>query len=454
MCASKAPYRIKKILLVAAINPQSLKSIICGLRQHYPAAVIDVLISHNGINNNQQRLNWLPVSSSSIEPEDFHNIEHYQVVCLAISHVARASYKTLVECCARVGKTLMLWTASGQQALDVRDSLDFIPEPIGKRRRFCRTSTNKIILFRPSDQSLSNLQDNWQKQGKKIQRVESIAALEEAMTPGCEVVFNYCITDYSALSVAIELCFKHHVKLSAYITVDLVDLCENEKLKYCLLDFNRSCLHQFDYVYVMKTRSYFIERYRLADSKFELLSSTGSTELTAAVETSVRVKTKTLKLVYHGLNYYWHELAEFLPVFVELRQHCHVRLDIFGRVHESLRLGGKELFPKAEARVKQAVEQYRQFPEVCVHGFAATHELKSAFSQADYYVGLTRLNSNMAKSEFRTGIIEALAFDLKILHKKSPALNEMGLSQQDYLNIDSADSREAAYRIIRDWHGY
>ena len=440
-----------KILIIAAVNEESAIEALPKVMKHFKSENIDLLITSKLIKQVDVKARIINSKNDFLEDSDFDFDGDYDISILQISHVSRSSYKSLVKNCLRKGNESYLLINKNFQKLDSRECEESLPKFLSVESSFKNSIINKILLFRPSDKSIGYLEKNWIKNGIETKEIHTIAELDESLTREfTEVFFNLCITDLPVIYGALLLCLKRNTRVSAYLTIDLSDICEDNLLKQNIRSFYRSFLSHLDFIYVMKTRSYLVDRYDLKNEKYQLLETSGSSLLQP---TDVVVENDgVLRLIYHGLHYCWHELGEFLPVFEQLRKKCKVKLDIFGRVHESLTIGEVPLFPEAERHVRAHLEEYAQFPEVTFYGFASIKLLNKYLSEAHFYIGLTRLKSHMAESEYRTGIIEVSPFPLKVLHKKSPALDEMGLIEgKDYLNIDSGEPERAIEIILEHY---
>jgi hypothetical protein len=168
--------------------------------------------------------------------------------------------------------------------------------------------------------------------------------------------------------------------------------------------------------------------------------------------TARRKKEAPIRFVYHGLHYFWHELAEFLPVFNALTALHPAHLDIYGRLHESVSCGGESLFPNAEQQGHDLLEHLSKRSDITLHGFTPPNDLAQAVADADFYVGITASKTLMADTEMRTGIMEARQTGCRILHKTTHGTRSFGLQAgQDFLPIDAAQPQVAATHILNDF---
>ena len=441
-------------LIVAACSETRALEVIDDLRKQGHRKNFTVLIAN--IDPEKSPLSQFSTvilcNGSSVELFDFENLGSvkFNQSLLIINHVIRPSYKALVEATVSFAEESFLYTFNGGfQSLDIRDSFDSLKSINSEYAEVSKHDSKLCLMFRPSDQTMKRFEKERLEGGLQVLKVDSIFEFEQHLPQTSEVFFNWCITDYVALKQAFDLSLIYPVKRTGYITVDLVDLAEDEELKEELLTLNQSMISQLDFAYVMSTRQFFIERYKLDSSKLELSQTTTNNSF----ESQFPVKSKsqrTLKLFYHGMMYYWHELDQFMPIFEELNKICDMELVICGRVHESVKYQGKDLFPLKEKQMREALVKYQEFKNVRYLGFAPMKDLRREMDRSHYFIGLTAGVDLMAQSEFRTGVIEALQNSgLTLLHKKTPALDYIGLKDgDDYLAIDANDTPKSAQIIV------
>lgn len=448
-----------RLFIVAACSEQRLMEVISDLRSRGLDERLTVLIANVDLASSPLRelAEVFVCAGDSIEICDFKILQgrSFTNSLLLINHVIRPNYKNLVEATVQRAESSFLYTFNGGfQNLDIRDSYDdFDGVEISTLTSVSESEESLSLFFRPSDQTMKRFEKERLEQGIKVLKVDSLAEFEKYLASASEVFFNWCITDYVSLKLAFDLSLKYSLKRTGYITVDLVDLAEDEGVKEELEELNRSMISKLDFCYVMSTRQFFVDRYKIDRQNVELTQTLAG----EVVEKNEVIKGGStgdeLQLFYHGMMYYWHELDLFMSIFLELRKLCKVRLTITGRVHESVKFLGRDLFPKKEQRMREALKKYLSFPEVDYLGFTSIENVNKHLCSADYFVGLTAGDSLMAQTEFRTGVVEALAVGSgRLLHKETMAFKALRLeADKEYLAVSSQAAKESAQKIYEDW---
>ncbi len=393
----------------------------------------------------------LPAAGESISAVDFQVLAAYDAVVLAIGHVGRSAYPVLVRACCAVAGQAFLYGALGLQPLDERDGRETWPEPIRPASAAGPARPRSWLFFRPSDQSAFRLADQWQRAGATVHQAETLKAFD-LLLPQVEGVFlDWCLADYGILFPALQAALDAGKRVEGFVALDLADVTEDPARVQRIKDLNQSALTTWHHAHVLATRGHIARRYGLELARCSpLLNLPDETVWFPAPRPSAPRNAASLRIAYHGLFYFWHEVAEFQPVYEELLRHGPASLDLYGRVHESVCLGGQPLFPESERAVRLALDQLAALPGVTRHGFTPPAMAAAAIREADFYLGITAGATLMSRTEMRTGVEEALRLGTPVLHKTTPAMGTRGLvADRDYVAVDAQAPQAAADRILQ-----
>ncbi len=450
-----------RVLVVGAGADALLDETARRIRAVSPRAHITLLIARDradpGLAAYSQVLRG--TAGGMVEDADFANLGSFDAAVLAMSHVARASYPGL---CARTlehaPEACLSW-GGALDPMDARETLVSWPEPIkgvrNGRRGAGGQKPAEWLFFRPSDQTVWRRAEALAAEGARVRVVQTLAALEAALPRAQAAFFDWCITDYGALFAALRLCIEAGLYTEAFLALDLADLAEDPAVAARIITLNRTALPRLDRVNVLFSRTHLLDRYPLSPQRCAKVGNLPDPKVWAPGPATPRqpappTALRPLRLAYHGLFYFWHEVAEFVPVYERLRQAVPVKFDLFGRVHESVSLGGTPLFPRAQQKVERALEKLKKFPEVALHPFTGAAAVRGALEEADLYVGITAGTTLMARTELRTGLVEALCAGVRPVHRRTPATDTAELIPgRDFVAVNSRRPSDAARAVLQ-----
>lgn len=421
-----------RILVVGATTDERLKELGCLLREACPSATLDLYRPRREQAAPAVYDRIIQLETAAVDPEQLRRAGRYDLVVLAIAHVMHAHYKALVAACCACANDVFLYSAHGLQPLDQRDAQSIFPVPPKHAPVPPAPAPPRCwLFFRPSDQTVIQRADALERSGAEVFRVQTLAAFERLIGRVDAVFYDWCITDYGVLAAALEMAVEAGVRQEVFLALDLADLAEDPAMRERLLAFNRAVMPLFHQVYPLWTRPFLVERYRLSDGSFTYTRNIPNPDIWRRNECAGGpvARPGPLRFAYHGLFYFWHEVFEFMPVFQKIQEKCDAVFDLFGRVHDSVDVGGESLFPETERRVQAAFAECATRPGVCVHGFTAPDDVRKHLLGCDYYVGITQGGSLMSDTEMRTGVEEALALGCAVLHKPTSALALAGFSR-------------------------
>lgn len=443
----------RRILVAGATTDERLVTVSHELRALAPNARLLLLRPHREepFPNNSSFDDFIQAAGPSLTPEDIDRAPACDILVPAIAHVTRPAYPGLIAACCRAARHTFVFTASGLQPVDERDARTTRPVPITGRRPPPGNPVASCAFFRLSDQPALQMAQQYAATGIQLFFVETLAALEETLPNVDTVYFDWCLTDYTALFQAIQLAAEAGKRLEAFVALDLADVTEDAALRDRLIELNRSALPLLDHAYILATRGFLAERYALSRDCYTLTKN--STDAAAwHLYDRTFAKRDVIRLAYHGLMYFWHELEECFPILFALHEKHPLHVDLFGRPHENLCIGGASLFPEREEKTRRFLRELEKLPFVQRHGFIPQGTMIRMINQADYYIGITAGATLMSRSEMRTGVVEAMHTRTRVLHKTTDGTLDAGWRAGiDYLEIDAADPARAADRILEDF---
>ena len=437
-----------KILIACATTDNRLNELIDELQTRWSNAELHILRPAGRPLLDFPGTIFLKGSADQLLVEDITSTGRFDVAVLAIAHVGRALYPTLVQGCCTCANACFLYSTMGLQPLDARDADESLFSVVGNKLVPPKTKIDSWVFFRPSDRTAHALADEYVSTGVPVIKVETLAALEENLTPTTGVFFDWCITHYPTLFQAVQMAATVGCRMEALLSLDLSDLAENHEQARRLLSLNHSALKQMDHVYYLGSRSFLVERYDLIANTTPRWNHVGGCWARSASQQSPRPN-DSLSFVYHGLFYPWHEVGAFIPVYKELSKRVETTFELFGRQHESLTIDGMELFPRKYKEVEEQLEELASLPGVIFHPFTPPKEITRTMHNSNYYVGITAGDSLMSQSETRTGVEEAYAAGMRILHKSTRAVKQRGWNApEDYFSMDVNEFNDSVNRLL------
>ena len=442
----------QRVLVVGATSNVLLRRLLTEIKPFLPHAKFFCL--HPAGLPDQDLLGYDELITSdgeNIQCSDLMRLPSFDAVFLAIGHVARTSYPVLCQTIDGLSSNIFLFSGLGLQPLDMREANDSWPQPVtaGKSNRK-GSAAETWIFFRPSDQTAYRMAERFEQEGKTIWQVETLKAFEELLPKAQAVFFDWCLTDYRVLFEAVSSAKAAGLWTEAFLALDLVDVCEDIDLAARLEAINRTALQALDRVHYLFTRDFLVKRYQL-DCNRSLPTGNLYDPIVwrDGISHKNHKRSTEIRFVYHGLFYFWHEVAEFGTIYRKLIEQHPARFELFGRIHESIRIGGVSLFPSRELAARNLLNQMKEWPGVRIHGYCSPPETRQAITESDYYVGITAGNSLMSKTEIRTGVLEAMQCNTPVLHQQTPGLTKTYPDQnRNIVTVDAHDPDQAVNRIL------
>lgn len=439
----------KKILVIGASADSLLQQASNSISNLIPNANM-TLVLPSGRTAPTGFSDILQGKTNEVTSSDFTMLtKRFDAAVLVMAHVNRPSYSGLVWQCSECADNIFLYSTMGLQPLDLRDGLSNWPEEISTTTpSTISTQPTNWVFFRPCDQTVFRIAEKYAKTAR-VNIVETLSAFEKLSKTADAAFFDWCLSDYRAVFNAFSMAGQENLRREAFIALDMVDLAEKKPLRQNIEKLNQSAFHKLDYSYILSTRLFIADRYNIKPKNFEPAENIPDENIWKPQPRPALCKTK-INIVYHGLLYFWHEVAEFAPVLQELKKHVdEVTLDIYGRVHESSVIGPDPVFPQARSKTEAAIAKMCKIDGVTLHGYTPTETVHEKVAQAHFYLGITAANTLMSKSEMRTGVVEALKTGARVLHKKTTATELTGLKADiDYIDIDSNKPQQAAAKIL------
>ncbi len=439
------------ILVIGASTDERILAAGRAAGERWPGAHLSVLLPHGCSLSCPASFRVIEAASDTLGPDDLRGVDPCDAVVLTLSHVGRNNYPEFVRHCTVLAKQCFLFSSLGWQRLDSRDAESCWPEIIPSAKRFSpSTQPRSWVFFRPSDRTAHHIASSFQKKGLAVLKVETLAELEAVIPQTDAVFFDWCVTHYGALFHAVQMALEHGKRMEALISLDMADLAERPEVSQRLIEFNRSALPLMDHIHYLASRKFILERYAIDVTSATPWWNQANPDhwRIPGSHPARRESNSPVHIVYHGLFYPWHEVAEFIPVLEALLSRRPVCFDLFGRIHESLSIAGESLFPEKERQIREAVRRMERIPGVVFHPFSSPTMIREAMASADYYLGITQGATLMSETEIRTGEEEARLAGLRLLRKATSASILRGWNEKDdFLEINADDPDAAADKI-------
>ncbi|NCD34574.1 MAG: hypothetical protein EOL87_14310, partial [Spartobacteria bacterium] len=365
----------KRILVLGATTDERLEDIgDCIARIQHEAQLVLLRPTGRPARHFDAFHDIRPGREDSVVPADIENIADIDTLILAINHVTRAVYRSLIRSMCATGCRTFVFTSNGLQIVDQRDANESIYPVFVQHslRNSHRCSAGVSLFFRPSDETVRTLASQRLHSGHTVWNVDTVSAFEFLLPYAQRVFFDWCITDYTALMQVVQLSMEYPCIKEAFLALDMADMAEDAAMSNRIIEWNCSALPQLDHVYVLKSRQHLIERYQLNRARVTLTHNLIDSSAWGGVyKGHARPGSPALTFVYHGLFYYWHEVAAFIPVYRELSRYREVHWDLFGRVHEDIYMNGMPLHPKKYKETLEGLRLLQSLPHVAFHGFQA-----------------------------------------------------------------------------------
>lgn len=390
-----------------------------------------------------------------IIPSDIRNAPPTDAIILAIGHVGNPSYNTLLHAIFQQTDSAWVCTPNGLQPVTPLETSDYWPRHMPDPEPRPPSPNKKgTLFFRPFDQYVRLLADQLTQHNNPVFIADTIQAFAEYLTQVDTVFFNFCLTDPCSLAQCFAMARQQNKFIEAFVAMDLADLAETTTMKQQITQLNQLLLPRIDQVHLLQTRPHIAERYAVAQHAIKLIPNViKDKRWQCSHRPRPPAPGKPIQFVYHGFMYHWHELAEFLPVLNAVNQQHPATLTVFGRSHGDCLCGNAPLLPAKAARGVELTNTLQSLPNVNLKGFVPSlQDVIQTVARSDYYVGITAGNDLMAQTEMRTGVVEAMATGVRVLHKATQAAQISGWQPDiDYLSIDTRNPEQAAATILADY---
>jgi len=241
-------------------------------------------------------------------------------------------------------------------------------------------------------------------------------------------------------------------KVALFISIDLVDLCDRPVLRAVLWTINWITFHCATLVILLATREHVARRYRLPNARRLLVYNCPDRATFAPAGATRRVADQPhspLTFLYHGELLWWHGLERFLPIYEEIRRRRPARLIVMGNFYPSVfRLFGL-VASRREAAIKRQLAALLERQDVEYLGHVPIEQLRRLMSEADFHVSQLNDEDIMARTELRTGLLEAMASGMVCLHVPAPALTpDVFRDGENIVLVNPHDPAAAADNIL------
>jgi len=237
-------------------------------------------------------------------------------------------------------------------------------------------------------------------------------------------------------------------RLAIFMTIDLLDLTDRPFLRPVVWAINFLTLHAARVVILLAGRQHIVRRYRLPERKALLVYNCPDRRLFHPLEHRHDPR-RPLTFLYHGELLWWHGLERFLPVLDAIRRRRPARLVVCGRFYPTVfRLLGVAA-GRREVEVKRQLAALLERPDVEYRGRVPLEILQHLMAEADFHISLLNNDDEQARTELRTGLLEAMLAGMACLHAPTPGLVP-GLFRdgENILLIDPRDPVAAADKIL------
>jgi glycosyltransferase involved in cell wall biosynthesis len=239
-------------------------------------------------------------------------------------------------------------------------------------------------------------------------------------------------------------------RVAVFVTIDLVDLCDRPVVRRVLSSINHLALRAASLVILLATREHVMRRYGLKREKVLLVYNCPDRNLFRPTPHVEHSRETPILFLYHGELLWWHGLERFIPVYEEIRGRRPARLIVCGNFYPSVfRLFGF-VASRREVKAKRRLAEILARPGVEYLGRVSLDALKQRMAEADFHVSLMNDEDEQARTELRTGLLEAMLAGMACLHAPTPGL-PAGIFRdgENVVMMDSRDPLAAAEKILR-----
>jgi len=337
-----------------------------------------------------------------------------------------------------------------------------------------------VLVFLPIDTIVKTWARQFEADGHRVETTFTFSTFLKRVRQADWTLVNVSKNDSPRfvwkllLSLLWARLFRRRVAL--FISIDPVDLCDRPILRAVLWTINRVAFHCATLVFLLAAREHVVRRYHLARDRvipvyncpdratFGAVGQVGdlSQEPPAARQAGKMPRSAEraigrpidnlshpLTFLYHGELLWWHGLERFLPLYVEIRKHRPARLIVTGNFYPSVfRVFGLAA-SRREAGVKRQLADLLARTDVEYRGRVPLEELRRLMAEADFHVSLLNDQELLARTELRTGLLEAMAAGMVCLHAPTPALPaDIFRDGENILLIDPNDPAASAAKIL------
>ncbi|MBM3335340.1 glycosyltransferase family 4 protein [Candidatus Sumerlaeota bacterium] len=220
-------------------------------------------------------------------------------------------------------------------------------------------------------------------------------------------------------------------RVALFISIDAFDLCDRPVLRAILWVVNLITFHCATRVFLLSTRSYVARRYRLPERRIVLVRNcpdrvkynrTCPTRPTGPTGPTGQASAP-LTFLYHGELLWWHGLERFIPIYEELKKRRPVRLIVTGNFYPTaFRILGLTA-SRREVAVKRELAALLRRSDIEYRGHVPIEHLRRHMAEADFHVSLANDRDQIARTELRTCLLEAMAAGMACLHVPTPSLD-------------------------------
>lgn len=240
-------------------------------------------------------------------------------------------------------------------------------------------------------------------------------------------------------------------RVAVFVSIDLVDLCDRRPLRALLWAVNWVVFHCPTLVILLATRKHIVRRYRLPEQRVVLVYNCPDRTTFGPVDRQSKSSgDRPLTFLYHGELLWWHGLERFLPIYEEIKKRRPARLVVTGNFYPTVfRICGF-VASRREVAAKRRLAALLKRDDVDYRGRVPIEQLRQNMAEADFHVSQLNDEDVQAKTELRTGLLEAMAAGMACLHVPTAALApEVFRDGENVVLVDPGKPAACAEKILQ-----